>query len=121
MKKNDLIKMLQDVQGNPDVKIWNGLVGDFVNVSSIQLDFIFKYTREFYKKRVEMEDKRDGTETSEEELSKYYSQIPFEYNPFISEEDCKGSNAMYKRKTVLIIVPKIENKTSEDRLGVINY
>ena len=27
MKKNDLIKKLQQIEGNPEIVLWNGMVG----------------------------------------------------------------------------------------------
>ena len=30
MKKNDLIKPLQTIEGNPDIVLWNGFVQDLV-------------------------------------------------------------------------------------------
>ena len=33
MKKNDLIKLLNTIEGNPDVVLWNGFVGDYQDIS----------------------------------------------------------------------------------------
>ena len=33
MKKNDLIKLLNTIEGNPDVALWNGFVGDYQDIS----------------------------------------------------------------------------------------
>ena len=30
MRKNDLIELLQSIQGNPEIMFWNDLVGDVV-------------------------------------------------------------------------------------------
>lgn len=34
MRKNDLIKMLESIKGNPEIMFWNGIVGDVVPISS---------------------------------------------------------------------------------------
>ncbi|AXC39087.1 UNVERIFIED_ORG: hypothetical protein [Escherichia phage CMSTMSU] len=31
-EKNDLIKMLQEIDGNPEIVIWNGYVDDYMNI-----------------------------------------------------------------------------------------
>jgi hypothetical protein len=33
MRKNDLIKLLQEIDGNPEVSLWNGFVGDWMPIS----------------------------------------------------------------------------------------
>lgn len=33
MKKNDLIKLLQSIDGNPDIKLWNGYVHDYNDIN----------------------------------------------------------------------------------------
>jgi len=33
MCKNDLIKLLQTIEGNTDIVLWNGFVGDYQDIS----------------------------------------------------------------------------------------
>ena len=33
MKKNDLIKLLNSIEGNPDIVLWNGFVRDYQDIS----------------------------------------------------------------------------------------
>ena len=39
MRKNDLIKILQDIKGNPEVMLWNGLVQDCTHISNKVIPF----------------------------------------------------------------------------------
>jgi len=32
MKKNQLIEQLQKIKGNPEIKMWNGYVDDWMNI-----------------------------------------------------------------------------------------
>lgn len=34
MKKDKLIELLSQIKGNPDIYLWNGFVGDYVDVVS---------------------------------------------------------------------------------------
>lgn len=60
MKKNTLIKMLQDIKGNPDIFLWNGIVGDYQDIKTISEFDLLKRTFEDYVSRLECEEIRDG-------------------------------------------------------------
>ena len=49
MRKNDLIKLLQTIEGNPEIVLWNGFVGDYQNISPklVEGDLV-KKTLEYY-------------------------------------------------------------------------
>ena len=49
MRKNDLIKLLQAIEGNPDIVLWNGIVGDYQNISTKLVEGeLYKQTFEDY-------------------------------------------------------------------------
>jgi len=35
MRKNDLIKLPNQIEGNPEVVLWNGYVGDYTNIKGL--------------------------------------------------------------------------------------
>lgn len=42
MRKNDLIKMLNEIEGNPEIVLWNNQVGDWMHIEKPK---IFKFNR----------------------------------------------------------------------------
>ena len=52
MRKNDLIKMLESIKGNPEIMLWSNVVGDVVPISSKMEEVeLYKDSLE-YKQRV---------------------------------------------------------------------
>lgn len=50
MRKNDLIKLLEQIEGNPQIVLWNGYVGDYMNISNKITEVkLVKETAEFIK------------------------------------------------------------------------
>ncbi len=128
MRKNDLIKHLQNIKGNPEILLWNGLVGDWQHISPkiIESDLV-KQTLEDFIKRCSHEEKRNRNdwdyELSEQELeevkSDYKKFAKWETNDYVTIEDVK--NGYYKRKVVYYLQPVVKGETYHDRLGNINY
>ena len=124
MRKNDLIKLLQDIKGNPEIMLWNGYVEDVVPINkSIQESSMFKMTFEGYKDRVNIERKvRDNLpEYSDEEVKKMYNQYKIGAWKFYAYYAPEKGDDWYKEKRILVISPKITGKQAFDRLGNINY
>ena len=127
MRKNDLINMLTQLEGNPEIMLWNGLVGDFVPVGKLGHSDLVKMQFEYYCKMVELEyrrDRNDNTYTLTDdditELKSCYKQHhKWEVNSFVDSEDIKRK--AYKSKRIAYIDAKITGKTSYDRLGSISY
>ena len=117
MRKNDLIKLLEGIKGNPEVVLWNGHVGDFMHIGKLSEDFLNKYSKRFYSQLIKTED----PQRSDEEIEKLYRSLEYEYNQFIAEEDCKGSDPMYKKKRIIFIDAKPRGINTFDRLGEISY
>ena len=53
MKKNDLIELLNGIKGNPDIVLWNGMVGDYMHIKGLEegdlLNASAKLSRRFVK------------------------------------------------------------------------
>ena len=128
MRKNDLIKMLQELEGNPEVMLWNGYVGDYMHISPrlIEGDLV-KQTYEHYEKMVEFEKKRDANDwnvklTIEEiaELKETYKRVAkWEVNEFVTREDLREKR--WKAKRVVYVNAKPRGETHYDRLGPVSY
>lgn len=131
MKKDKLIDLLNSLEGNPDILLWNGMVGDWMDIDKelIESDLV-KETFEHYKESCRLEDIRDNPDLgwdyqlSEEKiikLRKYYKKnvAVWASNEFITEEYIRDK--LYTKKTVFFINPKTRNETYFDRQGFINY
>jgi hypothetical protein len=129
MKKNKLIEILQNIKGNPDIKVWNGYAEDWQNFDLIEQELV-KETEEFIRSRIEADWKvTNKNEIIPEEVQKELDKIitrqlkarEWEFaNPYVSGERDKiwyGKN----RKKVFLINAKARGKTTFDRLGDIDY
>jgi hypothetical protein len=127
MRKNDLIKLLQGIKGNPEILLWNGHAGDFMNIKGTLTSDLVKMTKEYYLEMCRLEecfDKQDWNfQFSPEEKARleanYAKVIEWEPNEFVTTEDVKDGR--YKSKKVLYIEPKVRGKTSWDRAGSFSY
>ena len=127
MRKNNLIKLLQTIEGNPEIVLWNGLVGDYQNISTKLVegdivkrtldDYLSRYRHErcFHEKNW----KYQLTQEEENNAKKWYKNIKYEINQYVTEEDIKKK--YYMKKRVVYIQPNISNKKYCDRLGTIEY
>lgn len=132
MKKDKLITLLQSIEGNPDIYLWNGYVEDYMDIEprlqeclmvKESKDHVHKYIRFQY-----MQNKRVFELTPEEEeqikhdseisWKKHYSQWHFP-NPFVSADEF---DQWYdKKKNVYLINAKLRGKVSWDRMGDVKY
>jgi hypothetical protein len=128
MRKNDLIKLLQETKGNPEIVLWNGLVGDYMQIDNKLVEGeLSKMTFEGLLHYYSLERKRDKNdwnyELTEEEkqglLKNYKDNYKWEINQFVNREDIKRKT--HKSKRVLYINAKISGKSHNDRLGSIYY
>lgn len=117
MKKNDLIKLLEGIKGNPEVVLWNGYVEDFMHVGELSEDFLTKYSKRFYSQLIKTKD----PQCSEEVIEKLYRGLKYEYNSYIAEENCKGNDPMYKKRRAVFITAKSRGINTFDRIGGISY
>lgn len=128
MRKNDLIKLLQDLPGNPEMVLWNGLVGDFMNIDSKLVDEdLVKMSYDHFLEMCRLEEcvnRQDWNyQHSADELAHlkqcYAKHYEWEVNPFVTHEDIASKR--YKRKRVVYINAKLRGKTMHDRIGQVSY
>jgi hypothetical protein len=130
MKKNQLIEQLQKIKGNPEIKMWNGYVDDWMDIKLCEQEFV-KESEDFIRWGVEMEwkEKNQSWEIPEEAqiqieevvkemLKNRQWELPNQY--LQTEEDEKRWYGKNKKKFVLIN-GKIRGKSIEDRLGKVSY
>jgi hypothetical protein len=128
MRKNDLAEKLQAIEGNPEIKLWNGYVGDVADVGDIGFTTLSKYTLKGYKYYCLLEEKVSKldfgykfSEEEEKEIENSYKEVckDWEYGSYVREEDVQAENK--KLKDVLVIQAKNMGKTTWDRAGYISY
>lgn len=127
MRKNDLIKQLQEIKGNPEVVLWNGYVGDYMHIDNIIPSDLVKITKEYWIRSVlneECIDRKDWNyQLPEQEVKelerRHRTEIQWELNEYVSEEDIV--NKQYKKKSVVFIQPKKRGVSTFDRAGTIEY
>ncbi len=129
MRKNQLIEQLQKIKGNPEIKMWNGLVEDWMNIEIVECELV-KQCAEHIRWGIEAEwKKQNRSEEIPADVQQYLDQIIKEQ---IREEewdfpnqylDKEGEKRWYgkNRKKVVMIDAKRRNKTCADRLGEISY
>ena len=128
MRKDDLIKLLKNIQGNPEIKLWNGMVGDWMDIDKNLIPAsLVKQTFEHYVEMIRLEqciDKKDwSVQLSEEEIlelrQSYKKYIEWECNQFIDEDDIKSKR--YSQKNIFYINAKRRGVTTYDRIGNLEY
>lgn len=128
MRKDKLIKLLQDIPGNPDVVIWNGLVGDWMDVGELAPTQLVKESREFVSDALLAEDGLKRQDLTEEQIQQHAKELDHAMtyrkwelpNPYVEPEDMKKWYGT-RRKNIVLISPKIKGETYGDRLGTISY
>lgn len=128
MKKSKLIELLTSIEGNPEIKLWNGLVDDWVDLRPeiVTIDLV-KQTQEHWLEMIRIEACRDSRDwdyqlPAEEvaRLKKEYNKVcQWEDNSYVTEEDITAGR--YKVKAVKILQAKPKGAQSWDRMGTISY
>ena len=127
MRKNDLIKLLQTIEGNPDIVLWNGIVGDYQNISTklVEGDLVKKtlkcYLEHNHMIRCLKENDWQYQLTNEEVeyLTNIYKTFDYEQNNYVTQEDIKEKR--YRKKRVVYIQPKESGKTYFNRRIKVEY
>lgn len=127
MLKNALIKMLQEIEGNPEIVIWNGYVDDYMNIDKETFKItLVKETEEFIFNALKYEwcQMNNTFDVPEEQLAKIaerakevHKKREYDFaNPHVTPEEYEQ---WYGKKTLTkyVISPKLRGKTS---LGVFN-
>lgn len=131
MRKNQLIELLQNIKGNPEVMVWNGLVDDYMPLGEVgsdelykqSLDFIYKNLVYGYKERNNSFDEppADVQESLKEKATTLFKKETYELpNMFLDSDqfhEWYGKN----KKTIITLNPKPTGKTSVGRSGNLTY
>lgn len=128
MKKSDLIAALNAIPGNPEIKLWNGMVGDWMDIDKelVPSDLV-KQTFEHYVEMIRLERCHDlknwDVQLDDEEIAElrksYKQYINWECNQFVKEDDIKEKR--YRRKNIFYINGKRRGVSTFDRLGSLEY
>jgi len=126
MRKDKLIQLLQAIEGNPDIKLWNGSVGDWMDIDRLQEGYLYKETLAHYLESCRIESCMDNKDweyqQSPEEISKltkYYKTFQWNKSEFIEHHPEAQKYNMKKR--VIYIAPKPRGVKTWDRAGSIHY
>lgn len=128
MRKNQLIKLLESVEGNPEIKMWNGFVQDYTEINKTLVKIrLVKMTLEYYLESCKLEKCRDLNDwtykLSEDEiinLSKSYKKVcKWDINYVVSNLDIESGK--YKQKLVRIMQATTKGVSTWDRSGSISY
>jgi hypothetical protein len=128
MRKSDLIKILTELEGNPDIVLWNGMVGDWMDIDKHLIEgTLVRQTLDGYIESVQLEqcvDRKDWDyklpESEIAELKQLYKRnIGWEDNGFVTDEDVEKKR--FTQKRVVYINAKPRGVTFLDRLGSVEY
>lgn len=119
--------MLQGVKGNPEVLLWNGVVGDYMHIDKPVEGDLVKIDKDYFLETCRLAECRElgdwNHQLSPEEIKdcekSYKDCHGWEDNQFVTEEDIKERH--YRKKRVLYLQPKLRGVTTHDRLGSISY
>lgn len=128
MKKSKLIEILNSIEGNPEIKLWNGFAGDWVDIDPkfVKSD-LARMTKKYYVESCHNEDRIERRDWDYKmpadevaRLEKNYPKVcKWEMNEYVTEEDIKTKR--YSKKTVFIMQAKIKGEKTWDRAGNISY
>jgi hypothetical protein len=128
MKKSKLIELLNSIPGNPEIYLWNGMVGDWVDISpTVAPTDLVRMTKEYWLESCQLQDRIERKDWEyvmpDEELARlsknYASVCKWEINPYVTLKDIEAKR--YQFKIVRIIDSKCKGENSFDRLGNISY
>ena len=119
MRKSQLIKMLQDIPGDPEVVLWNGFVSDWMPLEAPTIGKLVKMKADTWESFVKLERIQAGqpSEITEADKRRYRDNIRWE----CPNEYTANQHSMYKQKKVIWIVPKTKGVTTWDRAGTVSY
>ena len=115
MRKNELIKLLQEIPGNPNVVIWNGFVEDYHHPTKPEVVEFRRIKKNFQAVLVNAERMEKGQDPMTEEEYRKYPQNDWElpcYSTFPEHEDTRK---------MIVLELKERRKTMSNRAGTIYY
>jgi hypothetical protein len=130
MRKADLIKLLESIDGNPEIKLWNGYASDYMDIDKeLVPTYLSKMTFEFFLEMCRLEhcmdtgaDRKTYTFTHDEivELRRNYKEhYNWEYDQYVTDEDI--AKKKYTKKNIVIINAKTRGVKTFDRIGALEY
>jgi hypothetical protein len=128
MKKSKLIKLLSEIDGDPDILLWNGHVGDWVGIDSklVETDLVRETFEGYctslkYERMVKIQDgSYEIPEEEIQELKKYHTTIAdWGFNDYVTEEEIKKRK--YKKKSVFMLQSKQRELQSFNRAFTLEY
>jgi hypothetical protein len=130
VRKNQLIEQLQKIKGNPEIKMWNGLVEDWMNIELVECELV-KRCKEYIRWGIEEEWKQENRSREipadvqqhlDDLIKEQVKEEEWDFpNQFITtEEESKRWYGKNRKKFVMIDAKK-RNKSTYDRLGEISY
>jgi hypothetical protein len=128
MKKSKLIELLNQLEDDPEIMLWNGYASDWMDVDKKLVDTDqVKMTFEHYINSVEIEEKIDrkdwdytlSPEQRERLKKSYLKDVCWESNDWVCEEDIE--NKRYKSRRVVYLQAKTRGVSTWDRMGTIEY
>lgn len=128
MKKSALIKLLEEIEGDPEIKLWNGFVGDWVDISpKVEKCDLVRLTQRYWLESIRLEECIDRKDWSYQlpvdevaTLKKNYTNVcKWEFNLYATSDQLDRKK--YGVKSVYIIQAKIKGEKSVDRIGEMNY
>lgn len=131
MKKNKLIELLQKIEGNPDIYLWNGFVSDWMDIKPEFIESeLVKETTEFKLNCLKMEWCRDNNTfdvpenvlASLTELAiKYSAKEKWDFpNRYVEPAEFKKWYGNSKKR-IILIDSKRKGVTYSDRQGDMEY
>jgi hypothetical protein len=132
LKKDKLIALLQQIDGNPDIYLWNGFVDDWVDIepSLVKTEFVkhskahvaglirFQYMQQVGTFELTEQQEVKVSAIVENSYNKHYKawDLP---NRFVSDEQFK--QWYDKKKVVYLMNTKTKGVTYSDRIGDMSY
>lgn len=130
MKKSKLIKLLQEIEGDPDILLWNGMVSDWMDIHGLQEVALERSTLQGYSYYLNLERTvRDNLPPySDGECKKAYKSSGADQwevadcDPEFREmRDRDLERGFIAQKSAFIIEAKPRGKKCWDRQGSIRY
>ena len=112
MRKNDLIKLLSEIDGNPEIVLWNGYAQDFMKVDRLVESDLVKMTKSHFLEMLRLEkcvDVKDwSAQLTDDEINHglecYRKNYEWEVNEYVTTDDIQ--NKRYQRKRVVYVDAK---------------
>lgn len=126
MKKKRLLELLAELPDNADIRLWNGMVGDWMDIDAIVPTHVVKMSTDHFVEGCRLEECTRHNDWNfqlpvEEvaALQKSARQADWELNDYVTEEDIKEGR--WKHKVIYLFQARARNKSTWDRLGTMSY